>query len=221
MRVTRLVLMLVAMCMAGVNLAQAQTSQDDGGRYYAAVTAAATFGNQSSGAFGVEVGGRVLDQLEVFIEGGHMRNLGTDTLTARANIVASFIRGTAATQQKANYVDIGVKYRGPLFAGMWRPYIGFGIGAAKVETTSSFSVNGGDVTAQLPALYGVVLGSDLDSSLNKVFVTVPIGVQANFMHRYFVDGSYRYGRLLAKPDEIDGDVAITAQRVQVAFGVRF
>jgi len=222
MRVTRVALIWIAMLMTGVDAAQAQTSfVDESGRFYAAVDVGATFGNKASGSFGGEVGGRVIDPIEVFIEFGRMRNVGTSALQDRADIIANFIKGSAETSQKATFFDIGVKYRGPAFAGIWRPYVGLGIGNAKVETASTFTVNGTDVTSQLPALYGVVLGNDLTSSLNKVFLTIPIGVQGTFMRRYFVDGSYRYGHLFAKPDDIDGDVGITAQRLQIGFGVRF
>ena len=62
------------------------------------------------------------------------------------------------------------------------------VGGAKVETRSTFTVNGNDVTAQLPVLYGVVLGNDLSSSVNKAFITIPIGVQGTFMGRILVDG---------------------------------
>jgi opacity protein-like surface antigen len=117
--------------------------------------------------------------------------------------------------------DIGVKYRAPAFAGMWRPYIGIGIGVAKVETLVNFAVNGSDVTAQLPALYGIELGNDLSDSLNKTFVVIPVGVQGNFLKRYFVDGSYRFGTIRPRPDDIELDVAIKTQRVQVGIGVRF
>jgi opacity protein-like surface antigen len=218
MRVTRLAVMMIAIGMTGVNAARAQ---DEAGRFYATVNGGVTFGNKSGGSFGGEVGGRVIDPIEVFVEFGHMSDVGTSELQSRANLVANFINGTATTQQKANYFDVGVKYRARAFAGTWRPYVGFGIGTAKVETISTFLVNGNDVTSQLPVLYGVVLGNDLSGSLNKTFLTIPIGVQGIVFHRLLVDGSYRYGHLFAKPDEIDGDVGITAQRLQIGVGVRF
>src|SRR5689334_18179344 len=108
MRVTRLTLIGMAMWVAGIGVAQAQTGEI--GRFYAAVGAGATFGNQaSSSSFSGEVGGRVLDQIEVFVEGGRMKNVATETLAQRAGIVANFIRGSATTQQKANFIDVGVR----------------------------------------------------------------------------------------------------------------
>jgi opacity protein-like surface antigen len=217
MRVSRLALIWIAIWMSSVAVARAQ----DAGRYYAAFAAGVTFGHHASGSFNGEAGARITEPLDVFFEAGHMQNVGTSELAARADVVAAFIKGSAETQQSANFFDIGVRYHGPVFAGMWRPYVGFGIGSAKVETTSTFSVNGSDITSQLPPLYGVVLGSDLSSSLNKALITIPIGVQATFRHYFLIDGSYRYGHIFAKPDDIDGDVGINAQRLQIAFGVRF
>jgi opacity protein-like surface antigen len=228
MRVTRLVLVWMTMMAAGVTAAQAQTSSSDEGRYYGEFAVGPTLGHKSDSTVGGEFGMGLLDhlwqtgdRLEVFLEGGRMGNVATTDLDARALIIANFIRGSASAVQKAKFFDIGVKYRGPVFAGMWRPYVGLGIGVAKVETLVNFVVNGSDVTSQLPALYGIELGNDLSDSLNKMFVVVPIGVHGNFLKRYFVDGSYRFGTIRPRPDDIEQDVAITTQRVQVGIGVRF
>jgi opacity protein-like surface antigen len=222
MRVTKLVLLWMALLVAGASMAEAQTTPaGDEGRYYVGGAVGATLGNKSGFAGGVELGGRITEQIEGFLEFGRMRNVATTDVEARASLIASHIQASASTVQKATYFAIGGKYRGPVFAGMWRPYIGFGVGVAKVETVATFVVNGTDVTAQLLPLYGVALGNDLSDSLNKVFITVPIGVQGTFLKRYVIDGSYRFGRILAKPDDIDRDVSINAQRIQFGFGVRF
>ena len=71
------------------------------------------------------------------------------------------------------------------------------------------------------SLYGIELGNDLSESLTKTFITVPVGIEYAFLKRFIIDGSYRYGRIAARPTDIDNDVPITAQRVQVGFGVRF
>ena len=225
MRVTRFVLLLTALAAASVNAAQAQTTlRPDEGRFLAMFTVAATLGHKSDSSVGVEVGGRLTDSIEVFIEAGRMGNVATSTLDTRASVIANFIKGSASAVQKATFFDIGVKYRGPVIGalpGMWRPYIGIGVGTAKVNTTVNFAVNGTDVTAQLLPLYGIELGNDLSDSLNKTFVVVPLGIQGRFMDRFVVDAGYRYGRISARPEDIDNDVAIGTQRVQVGFGVRF
>jgi opacity protein-like surface antigen len=222
MRVARLVLLWMALLVVGVSTAEAQTAAaGDEGRYYGGVALGGTVGNGSGFAGGVEFSVHIIDQLEAFLEIGHMGGLTSSDRDARANLIASFIHGSASVVQNATYFDIGAKYRGPVFARMWRPYVGFGVGVAKVETVSTFLVNGTDVTAQLLPLYGVVLGNDLTDSVNKVFITIPIGVQGIFMKRYVIDGSYRYGHILAKSDVIDLDVGVNAQRLQIGFGIRF
>jgi opacity protein-like surface antigen len=229
MRVTRFALVWTAILLtAGVTAAQAQTTPSEEGRYYAEFAVAATLGHKSDSSVGGEFGVGLVDHLwltgdriEVFLEGGRMGNVGTTDLDARARTIANFINGSTSAVQKAKFFDVGVKYRGPVFARMWRPYIGIGVGVAKVETIVNFAVNGTDVTSQLSSAYGIELGNDLSDSLNKTFITVPVGVQGNFRRRYFVDGSYRFGTIRPRPDDIDRDVAITTQRVQVGVGVRF
>jgi opacity protein-like surface antigen len=228
MPVTRFVLVWTAILTGGVAAAQAQTPSGEEGRYYAEFAVAATLGHKSDSSVGGEFGAGLIDhlwltgdRLEVFVEGGRMGNVGTTDLDARAQIIANFINGSASAVQKAKYFDVGVRYRMPVFARMWRPYVGIGVGAASVNTIVNFVVNGTDVTSQLSSVYGIELGNDLTDSLTKTFITVPVGAQGSFMRRYFVDVSYRFGRILARPDDIDRDVAITAQRVQVGVGVRF
>jgi opacity protein-like surface antigen len=222
MRVTRVVLLWLAVVAAGASTARAQTSaSDDEGRFYALGAVGGTVGPSSGFAGGVELGGRITEQIAGFLEFGRMQNIATADVKARGDLIANHIQGTATEVQKATYFAIGAKYRGPVFAGMWRPYVGLGIGFAKVETVATFFVNGTDVTAQLLPLYGIALGNDLTSSLTKAFITVPIGVQGTFLKRYVIDGSYRYGHIVAKPGEIDNDPGINAQRLQIGVGIRF
>ena len=227
MRVNCVVCAWIATLVAGTGTARAQSTAPVEGRFYAEVAAAATLGNKSDKSFGAEVGYRVANSWEVFAEGGRMGNVGTDDLDARAQTIANFIKGSASAVQKANYFAIGVKYLGPAFLSTWRPYVGFGAGAAKVKTEVNFLVNGTDVTSQLPGgipslgIPAVELGNDLTDSLTKAFVTIPVGVTGTLAKRYVVDGSYRWGRMAPRPEDIHADIAITAQRVQIGFGIRF
>jgi opacity protein-like surface antigen len=228
MRVTSFALVWTTILTAGVTAVQAQTPSGGEARYYADVAVAATLGHKSDSAVSGEAGVGLLDhlwltgdRLEIFVEGGHMGNVATSQLDARAAIVSNFIGGSASAVQKVNFFDIGVKYRGPVFARMWHPYAGIGFGVAKVTTRTTFVVNGTDVTDQLSSVYGIELGKDLDDSLSKTFITIPVGVQVNFLGRYFADGGYRFGRILARPDDIELDIPITTQRVQIGVGVRF
>jgi opacity protein-like surface antigen len=221
-RVTRFVLVAIAILTAGLSTAQAQpVSSTEDGRFYAALAVAATLGHKSDSAIGLEAGAHVSDEIEAFFEVGRMGNVATSDLDARAARIANFIRGTASAVQKATYFDIGLKYRAPVFIGPFRPYIGLGIGTAKVNTQVNFAVNGTDVTAQLPTAYGVVLGNDLSGSLNKFFFVLPVGLQGTVMRRILLDVSYRYGHIKGSPDDILQDVGINAQRVQFAVGYRF
>lgn len=222
MRVIRFALVWMTALTAATGTAQAQPpAPPEEGRFSALVTMAATLGNKSDKSVGVDLGYRAAESFEVFLEAGRMGNVATSDLDARAQRIANFINGSASTAQKATYFDIGVKYRGPLLMQRLRPYIGFGIGGAKVKTEVNFAVNGTDVTSDLEGRYGILLGADLTDSLTKTFITIPLGVQYTFLKRYLVDGSYRYGRISARPDDIDQDVAISAQRVQIGVGVRF
>jgi opacity protein-like surface antigen len=219
MRLVRFATCFGIVVWTGVGSAQAQTATEP--RWYGEVTAAATLGHQSNGAFGVEGGGRLTDMLMVFAETGHMGNVGNSNLDARAQKIADFIGGTvSSTAYKANYFDVGVRYQVPL-ATKYHPYVAIGFGFASVTPEVSFAVNGSDVTGQLPAL-GVQLGADLSESHTTGLFTFGGGVMYNFAKRYFIDATYRYGRTSSA--EQDNEVLIeglNTQRLQIGGGIRF
>jgi opacity protein-like surface antigen len=218
MRFARAVTCAVVIVMAGADRSQAQTTSEP--RWYGEIAAAATLGHKSDKAIAVEVGGRLAGTLDVFVEGGHMGNVGTADLEARAQKIANFIGGTVgSTADKVNFIDVGVRYRVPM-TGMWHPYVAFGVGVAKVKPEVTFGVGGADVTGRLED-FGVQLGSDLTDSLNKTFIMAGFGTTVRFASRYFADISYRYGHILAKTSVIENDVAIKTQRVQAGIGIRF
>lgn len=225
MRVIRFALVWTAIVTAGTTVARAQAPADEERKFSGAIAVGATLGHKSDSSVSGEFGFLVRDQIEVFAEGGRMGNVATTTLDARAATIANFIGASTSAVQKAKFFDVGVRYRGPAISGMWRPYIGIGVGVASVETLVNFAVNGNDITAVLPTQFGIELGTDLSGSATKTFITVPLGVRGRFNRlppRYFIDGSYRYGRILpAGNDVIEDDVAINTQRIQIAFGVRF
>ena len=215
-RFARSAMAFVAICTLGGSAAQAQTASPAGssseGTFSADVFAAATFGHTSASAFGGEIGYRFTDALEVFVEGGHMGNVTTADAEARASVIATALNGTANVVQKANFGDVGVKYR-VMRSGMWRPYVVVGVGVASVKTSTSLTSNRADVT--------FALGADLDSHVTKPLIVVGGGVQVPFMQRFFGDVSYRYGQILAKTGTIEDDKSIPTQRIQVGVGVRF
>jgi len=219
MRCVRLVTCFVIVTLVGVGRLQAQSASEP--RWYGEVTTGLTVGHQTSGLFGAEVGGRVSDLLDVFIETGHMFNVGNSDLDARAQKVADFIAGSVTnTAYKANYFDIGAKYR-VLETGRWHPYVGLGIGFAHISPEVAFAVNGSDVTNQLPDL-GVQLGADLSDSHNTFLFMIGLGSTVNFGSRYFADLSYRYGHTSAVTDSSEVLVeGLNTQRLQVGGGIRF
>ena len=219
MRLVRLVTCLGIVILAGVSRSQAQTTTEP--RWYAEVTAAATLGHKSDKAFGGEVGGRLTSNVGIFIEGGHMGNVGNTDLETRAQKIANFLGGNVGSSAyKLDFLDIGVKYNVPI-GGRWQPYVAFGVGLAKVKPEVTFGVGGTDVTGDLTNR-GVQLGTDLAESQNELFIVVGGGVMVNFATRYFVDASDRYGRTSEAKD--GGETLIkglNTQRAQIGAGIRF
>jgi hypothetical protein len=113
MRFVRVVTSLVVFLLAGTAAARAQVTAIDQ-RWYAEFTTAATLGHKSDTSLGVELGmmNVAIPDLDVFIEAGHMFNVGTTDLEERAQTIATAIGGTvASTAHKVNYFDIGGRYR--------------------------------------------------------------------------------------------------------------
>jgi opacity protein-like surface antigen len=219
MRFARLVTCFVIVVLAGVSRSQAQTTSEP--RWYGEVAVAATLGHKSDKAFGGEVGGPLTDSLDVFIEGGHMGNVGNTDLETRAQKIAAFLGGNVGSSAyKVDFADIGLKYRVPM-TGMWHPYVALGVGLAKVKPEVTFGVGGTDVTGELESR-GVQLGADLSESQNQLLVLVGIGSTVTFATRYFADLSYRYGRI--GQAKVGDDIVIenlNTQRVQIGVGIRF
>ncbi len=210
---------VAALC--GATVAQAQSAAPADGRYSAQIDIAATLGHKSDGSLGGELGYRFNDTWDFYFEFGHMGNVATSNLDSRAQLIANTIGASESTVQKANYYDIGARYklrpRGP-----WHPYAVAGLGAATVRTKTDFFVNGQDVTGQLANFTPQIqLGSDLSGSLTKALLVVGVGVTRPFKSRYFVDGSYRVGHIFPKTSVIENDVSINTQRVQIGVGIKF
>ena len=141
-----------------------------------------------------------------------MRNVATSDLDARANRIANAVQGSANPVQKATYYDFGTRYRFAPY-GMWHPYAAIGIGAAAVTTDTSLQSGIPDVD--------VTFGPDLQGTVTKPFMMIGGGVTVPFRARYYIDGSYRYGRIFAREGVIDADTGISTQRVQIGFGIHF
>ncbi len=211
-------LWLVGILSGGAAFAQTSTPSTGSERpFYAELDVAATLGHKSDQSVGGEAGMRILSGLDVFLEGGRMGNVGTTELDARALKIANAVGASSSASYKVNYFDAGVRYTVPV-TSMAHPYLAFGVGMAQVTSETVLSVNGSAVP---PASLGVQFGSDLNGTERKALIMFGGGATVTFATRYFVDLSYRYGRILPKTSVIDGDVAINTQRAQVGVGVRF
>jgi opacity protein-like surface antigen len=214
----RFAMVLVVMLVGGVGPVAAQTpgasTATEDHPWYGEFAAAATFGHKSSGSAGAEIGYRIKDEWQVFIEGGRMANVATAALDQRAQLIAVPATGISSfsTAQRAVYFDAGVRYQLVPF-GIWHPYGLVGLGFASVKTSTTFG----------PSSNGTVVftGNDLNSTLTKLFLTVGAGVTVPLKNRYLVDISYRYGRIFPKTSEIEGDTGINTNRIQAGIGVRF
>lgn len=200
----------------GAGTAQAQTAASTpDGRYSAQITAAATLGHKSDSSFGGEFDYRYNEDWDFFFEAGRMGNVASSNLDARAQLIANAIGANASFVQRAAYFDVGARYR-LMARGRWDPYVAAGFGGANVKTRTNFSINGVDVTNDL-----VAVGTDLSGTLTKAMLMIGGGATMPIKSRYFLDLSYRYGRIFARTGEIENDNGISTQRVQVGFGLKF
>jgi opacity protein-like surface antigen len=230
-RVARIASVIALAVLGAASVVRAQTTPAGGtadSRFYAEFTLGPTLGHQSSSLFGGEGGVHLTRELGVFVEGGHMRNVGTSDLDSRAHLIANFIGGTSSIVSRVNFFDVGVRYNLPFaiqapFGEKWQTFGLFGVGTAHVTNVTNFHVAGNDVTNQLLDLYGVQLGTDLAGTFKKPFVTIGFGLDVTFAKRYFGEVTYRYGHI-SKDTTDSGDVdlaAINTQRVQFGIGVHF
>ena len=220
MRVARVVSFVLIGFAAFAVRSEAQISAPVGAempKFFAAVDAAATFGHKSSGAFGGEAGMQVNKMIAVSIEGGHMINVGTAELDQKAQNIANSVGATASSAYKVNFFDVAVRYT-PQMTWKAQPYIMWGFGLAKVTAETELAVNG---TVVPPESLGVQFGTDLNGSVNKGMMVIGGGAMYPLSNRYFVDGSFRYGRIFADEGEIENDHGINTNRLQVGFGIRF
>ena len=202
---------------------QAQTSQaptpgaSDTSKFYVEFNGGATLGHRSSGFYGGEGGYHITGPFAVFAEVGHMAQVGTDSLDAKAKSLADAVGATSDAMYKITYFDVGVRYTPDMKLGTVRPYVTAGYGLASVTAQTTFFVNGAAVP---PDQLGIQLGSDLDGTENKGFFMFGGGVSYTFGSRYFVDGSFRYGYVLSKSD-LENDTGINTMRASIGVGITF
>lgn len=218
MRFARVVPCVLIGVLAVAAPGRAQTAAgSDASRYYVEIDGGATFGHKSSGSIGAEFGYKLSGPYAVFFEGGRMMNVGTSALDQRAEPIANAVGATFSASYKANYFDGGIRYSPNRMLKMFHPYLALGVGLAQVNADTEFAVNG---TTVPPESLGILLGDDLGGTVNKAILTLGGGVTYELAPRYFVDGTYRYGRIFAS-GALEDDKGISTSRLQIGFGVRF
>jgi opacity protein-like surface antigen len=192
----------------------AQTTASSPGRGYAEAVAQSAFGNVTSQSYGAEVGVTVAPAIQVFLEGGRVRNAAPIDLASGAAVIAGVLQAQFTAKEPITFGIAGVRY---LIAtpGPIEPYVLAGVGIARVKKDVAFSVSGSDVTAilQQPP-YNTVLGSDLSGSESKAMLALGGGVVWPVWQHLAVDLQYRFGRVFADP-------RVNVNRAGVGIGVRF
>jgi opacity protein-like surface antigen len=194
---------------------------------YVEGVAQSAFGNVTSQSYGAELGFTVLPALQVFVEGGRIRDVAPPALGVAAQTIAGALTQIQSgvvgfsVKEPATFGVIGLKYLIPISGGSGRspigkaqPYIMGGAGIAKVEKNVVFTIGGTDVTANLQQ-YGVLLGTDLSGSVTKPMLSLGGGVTLPVWRQLVLDFQYRYGRIFTD------DQAIVAQRAGVGLGIKF
>jgi len=216
------------MLLGGV--AHAQTSAEPS-LFYAEAVAQSAFGNVTSQSYGGEVGVRVWKTLQVFVEFGHVRDVGPDDFRASAQLVAGFLSQlpgvggvTPSVKEPATFGAVGVRYPIPVTFYRAEPYVLAGVGAAKVTKNVSFSASGKDLTSSLPNL-SVILGSDLSGDFTKPMLVLGGGVVWPVWRSVIVDVQLRFNRIAAEgqdplaPEHLNKGTSFG--RVGVGVGYRF
>jgi len=206
---------MVAILCIGAPAARAQTAEP---RLAVELAGGPTLGHKSSGFVTGELDWKLNPRIDIFVEGGHMANVGTSVLDANANTIASAIGAqVGSTGIKVNHFDAGIKFNLTPPNPKVHPYVILGAGLAKTTTEVAFTVNG----AVIDPGSQVTLGGDLSGSNNKTILIFGGGILFPFSTNYFIDAGYRFGGILSKVSDIENDVTIKSQRIIFGAGVRF
>ncbi len=216
-----LVIAIGAVALTGT--AQAQTPAGLGtsepSRGYVEAVAQSAFGNVTSQSYGGEIGITIAYGVQLFVEAGRTRDVATTVTQAAAQQILSGLPPTlpgvvSHVKQPVTFGVAGIKVVPT--DGAVQPYVMGGFGIARVKQEVSFTVNGSDVTANLPqAPYYVTLGPDLTGSITKPMLTLGGGVTWAALQHFALDFQFRYGRIFAE------DQGINVTRAGLGVGVRF
>ncbi len=188
--------------------------------FYIGVNTGVAKVERSSGVFGVEAGARVWKNLDLVAEYSWMQDVvNSHTLSAATTVANSLqtTQGQPATgdaKVPSYYFGAGARWVfEQVHLARFKPYVIATIGDGHTEIKSSFTLNGADVTNQLPQ-YGITLGQDLAGKYNNFAIDAGGGVvgawgswyadvggrvlsistagQQTNVGRFFVGGGYRF-----------------------------
>ena len=217
MRPTLFAALVVAVAWPGVSAGQTYTGSSESRGYVEAVAQSA-FGNVTSQSFGGEAGITISPGIQIFVEGGQVRDASTTDLGGSAQVIAGFLSKTQSgvsfqVKEPITFGAGGIRYIFPV-TSVLQPYVLGGGGAARIKKDAKFLVSGSDITSNLDQ-FGVVLGTDLSGSETKPLLTLGGGVAWPLWQRLVVDFQYRYSRVFATGQ------GINVNRAGVGLGVRF
>jgi opacity protein-like surface antigen len=214
-----LLLAIGVMALPAAATAQTATPAGEPERGYVQAVVQSAFGNVTSQSYGAEAGVTIRPNLQVFVEGGMVRDVSTSALGSGAQLIAGFLSQSQANvafrvKEPVTFGAAGVKLIIPMDSRL-RPYVLGGAGLASVKQDVAFTVGGTDVTSNLPTQYGVQLGSDLSGSFTKPMIVAGAGAMWPVWQQLVVDVQFRFGRILAE------DGGINVSRAGIGVGMRF
>jgi opacity protein-like surface antigen len=188
-------------------------------RGYIEAVAQSAFGNVTSQSFGGEAGYGLRPDLQIFVEGGVVRDTAPAALGAAAGQIAGYLAQAQSNvgyrvKQPATFGVAGVRYLIPVSTPRAQPYVLGGFGVAQVKHDVTFTIAGSDVTATLPQ-YGVTLGSDLSGSSTRPMLSLGGGVAVPVWQQIVLDLQFRYGRIFTE------DAGTNVGRAGIGLGFRF
>lgn len=214
----RRMLVLFVMVCAAATAAQAQTPADTRG--YAEAVAQSAFGNVTSQSYGAEIGIALRPGLQIFVEGGQVRNAatadiqtGADKMVRALNDLQTATVG-ATVKQPVAFGVAGLRYVFPVSSPRIEPYILGGFGVARVKNDVTFQLGGAEASASTISQY-ITLGTDLLGKETRPMASGGVGVAWTAWKQLVLDFQYRYGRVFV-PDQ-----GVNVNRAGIGVGVRF
>lgn len=211
--------LVCSVVMTALAAAAAQAQTPTAPRSYVEGVAQGTFGNVTSQSFGVEFGRPLGETMQLFVEAGQMRNIGSTTAASGAQQIAAALgelqsEPVTFTAKEPTWFGLaGVRYPLALSHARLQPYLLGGAGIARVKKDVKFQFGGVDATSSLSDY--VSFGSDLADAETSPMLSLGGGVAVPVTQKLLVDVQYRYGRIFSS------NAGINTNRAGVGFGFRF